>query len=155
MDTIDLKKAAAVWQRVQGGSAPPAEPAVPDTQALLALIAEEWNDATTYLSLSRHFQGKDSALLRQMAQQEHSHAACLKGIYALITGSHPRFHTPPVPKEPPDILLRRCYGREMRCLAQYERRCADPDYGPVFIRLAQQERDHCRQVLELLGKLRK
>ena len=151
MESIDLKKAAAVWQRVQGNT-PQASP-LPDIHALADMIAEEHADATAYLSLSRKFQGKDSAFLRQMAQQEQSHAACLRGIYTLLTGRQPRIHTPPAPQESVDVLLRRCYGREMRCLAQYENRTADPQYGPVFSRLAQQEREHCRQVLELLGKI--
>ena len=63
--------------------------------------------------------------------------------------------TPPVPQESPDRCLRRCYGQEMRCLAQYEARSTDPEYGPVFSRLAAQEREHCRIILELLGRLQK
>lgn len=149
MDTIDPATAARVWQRVQG--TPTGEVA----QGLTELIAQEWTDAQIYLQLSRRLQGKESSLLRKMYEQEHSHAACLKGIYTLITGKRPAVKAAPVGPEDPERLLRRCYGREMRCLAQYEARISDPEYGQVFSRLADQEREHCRLVLEILGNLQK
>ena len=52
-------------------------------------------------------------------------------------------------------MLRRCYGKELRLLKEYENRCSDAEYGPVFDRLAQRGRDHCCTVLELIGKLGK
>lgn len=80
--------------------------------------------------------------------------ACLKGIYTLQGAGRPDIPSPPPPdKAPVSMLLRRCYGREMRCLAQYEARSSDPEYGQVFARMAQQEREHCRLILELLGSL--
>lgn len=150
MDTIDPAKAARVWQRVQGDA-----PAERREEGLTEMIAQEWTDATTYLQLSRRFQGKESATLRKLFEQEQAHTACLKGIYTLITGVHPTVKAVPPPQEDPERTLRRCYGREMRCLAQYEARASDPEYGQVFAHLAQQEREHCRIVLELLGSLKK
>ena len=150
METIDPAKAARVWQRVQG------EPSRENpARGLPELIAEEWTDAATYLQLSRCFHGKESATLRRMFEEEQAHTACLKGIYTLITGTHPAVHTAPPPPEDPEKTLRRCYGREMRCLVRYESRSDDPEYGQVFARLADQEREHCRLVLELLGNLKK
>lgn len=150
METVDPAKAARVWQRVQAEN-PTARP----EQGLLELIAQEWTDATTYLHLSRRFQGKESNTLRRMYEEEQAHTACLKGIYTLITGRRPTVRATPPAQEDPEQILRRCYGREMRCLSQYEQRSSDPEYGQVFARLAEQERDHCRLVLELLGKLNK
>ena len=150
MERIDPAKAAAVWQRVHT----PAPP-ISDSQGLLGLIQEELTDGLTYLQLSRQLSGNPSAILRQMFQQEQSHAACLKGIYRLITGNHPVISTPSIPKESVEATLRRCYGREMRCLAQYEARMGDGEYGKVFARLALQEQEHCRQILEILGGLKK
>jgi hypothetical protein len=43
----------------------------------------------------------------------------------------------------------------MRALKEYEALSQDPEYGPVFFRLAQQERDQCRTVLELIGGIGK
>ena len=148
METIDKAKAARVWQRVQGAAA--ANP----THGLQGLIAEEWADAAIYLSLSRRVQGNAAVILRKIGQEEQSHMACLKGIYTLQGAGKPDIPAPPpVDKAPVSVILRRCYGREMRCLAQYESRANDPEYGQVYARMAQQEREHCRQILELLGSL--
>lgn len=157
MDTIDREKAARVWQRVRGenAAAPAPTPQADITHVLTALIAEEWTDAATYLHLSRHFQGQHSAALRRMYEQEQAHTACLKGIYTLITGNRPNVRAIQPELSDPETVLRRCYGREMRCLAEYEARSNDPHYGQVFARLAQQEQEHCSKILELLGSLKK
>ena len=147
METMDQEKAARVWQRVRGEEEN-------REKGLLALIAQEWTDAATYLQLSRRMTGKDSAVLRKMYEQEQSHTACLKGIYTLITGTHPVIRALPVSQSDTESVLRRCYGREMQCLAQYEARSRDPEYGQVFARLADQEREHCRLLLELLGRIK-
>lgn len=148
METYDKAKAARVWQRVQGAST--ANP----TQGLQGLIAEEWSDAALYTAMSRRVQGPAAAILKKMSQEEQSHMACLKGMYTLQGTGRPDIPAPPPPDNAPiSTLLRRCYGREMRCLAQYENRSADPEYGQIFARMAQQEREHCRQILELLGTL--
>lgn len=148
METIGKAKAARVWQRVQGNVA--ADP----TQGLGGMIAEEWADAALYLSLAKRVQGNAANVLRKIGQEEQSHMACLKGIYTLQGNGRPDVPSPPpVDRAPIGVLLRRCYGREMRCLAQYESRSNHPEYGQIFARMAQQEREHCRLLLELLGSL--
>lgn len=150
MEPFDNKKAAQVWQRVTGAPQP-----VRNEQELLTMIAEELTDSVTYAQLARHFQGKENALLRRLAEQEQAHAACLKGIYTLMTGSPPTVRSAePVP-EPLLQRLRRCYGREMHSLARYETHSTDPEYGQVFARLAAQEREHCHILLEIIGKAKK
>lgn len=156
MNTIDPQKAARVWQRVQQSA--PATPSAPapqaiDTEALQQMILQEWTDAATYLHLSRRLNGPQRAALYRMFQEEQTHAACLKGIYTLTTGSHPKIRTTPLEQENTVVLLRRCYGREMRALAQYEARSSDPEYGHIFSRLAAQEREHCKTILQLLGSI--
>ena len=151
MEVYDKTKAARVWQRVQNSAPPP--PADP-TRGLSGLIAEEWADAAIYLALSRRVQGNAAAILRKMGQEEQAHMACLKGMYTLQGAGRPDVPPPPPPdKAPVDVILRRCYGREMRCLAQYESRADHPEYGQVFARMASQEKEHCRLILELLGEL--
>lgn len=148
MQAYDPEKAARIWDRVRQQSAVGL-----DVQKLPALINEERTDAATYLLLARQFQGKHNLLLRQMAEQEQTHAACLKGIYTLVSGKRSPEYTPQPEEAPLETMLRRCYGREMRSLAAYEARSSDPEYGQVFSRLAAQERDHCRRLLELLGSM--
>ena len=146
MENFDTAKATRVWQRVQSSQ--------PEAEGLPALIAGELEDSATYLQLSRRLGGKEGQTLRHLAEAEQSHAACLKGIYTLMTGEPINPKIPPMRSEPAERTLRRCYGREMRCLAQYEARSSDPEYGPVFARLAAKEREHCMAVLELIGKIR-
>ena len=138
---------ARVWQRVQ--SAPSSSP----VQGIPEWIVREREDAMLYLHLSRHFRGRDSALLHQMYEQEQTHWACLKGIYKLSNHTLPEVRVGPIPQESPELLLRRCYGREMRCLAAYEARSGHPEYGSVFAKMALQEQEHCRSILEILGKM--
>ena len=151
METIDRQTAARVWQRVTAGTRMPQW----SIEELHELISQEWVNAATYLQLSRQVQGSHSATLRRLFQQEQSHAACLKGICNLITGTVPTVHAPKLPQEPVETVLRRCYGQQMRCLARYEAKSADPEYGQVFARLAEQERQHCHMLLEILGSLKK
>ena len=147
MENFDAAKATRVWQRVQATQ--------PEAEGLPALIAGELEDAATYIQLAKRLGGKEGQVLRKLAETEHSHAACLKGIYTLMTGEPINPRIPPLRQEEAARTLRWCYGREMRCLAQYEARANDPEYGPVFARLAAQEREHCMAVLELIGKLGK
>ena len=146
MEKFDPGKAAQIWQRVQGGTVQ-----TRPEEGLLELIARETEDAVIYLQLSRSVQGRGSGLLRKMYEQEQTHVACLKGIYTLTTGKRANVAAPKLTPDTPENILRRCYGREMRCLARYEQRSGDAEYGQVFLKLAEQEREHCRMILELLG----
>ena len=148
MNSIDPQLAARVWQRVRG------EDRLNDRE-LLAMIAREQSSAETYLQLSRQLQNKTSAALRRLYDREQAHCACLRGIYTLITSTQPNTKATPLSGLTPESVLRRCYGRQMQALADYEARINDPEYGPVFARLADQERDHCRMLLELIGSLPK
>ena len=150
MKNYDPKPAARVWDRVQNAAVPAG-----DSQLNLNLIAEELLDAATYLQLSKRLSTPQAAAIKQLAQQEQSHVSCLKGVYTMITGEKPKVLPVKVSDDPPDIVLRRCYGREMRALAQYEARQNDPQYGHVFRMLARQEQEHCRRLLEILGTLSK
>ena len=151
MHTYDPQKAARVWQRVQNGQEETRQARLNDS--LQELIMNEWIAAATYLRLARKMQPKQAAVLQRLGSEEHAHAACLKGIYTLITGEKAVIRTPQPEVEAPELTLRKCYGREMRSLKEYESRSDDPEYGHVFERLARQEREHCRAVLELIGSL--
>ena len=141
---------ARVWDRVRSAAVP-----TPDAQSILGLIAEEMQDAAAYQKLSQRLPQSLAPIARQLSRQEQSHVACLKGVYTLITGQKPLVPPPAVSDDGPEIVLRRCYGREMRCLSQYESRQADPQYGHIFRTLAQQEKEHCHKILEILGALSK
>lgn len=139
------EKTQSVWQRVQAHT--------PDYTKLPGLIAEEKTDSVLYLHLSHQIGGKDGALLRRMFEEERVHISCLKGIYRMCTGERCSTPATAAPQEPITATLRRCYGREMRCLAAYEALAADPEYGAVFAKLAAQEREHCHNILTIIGKI--
>ena len=148
MEKYDAQKAARVWQRVQAE-----QPRLASAPELQEMLEDEWLDGATYLLLAKPFQGPIREKLQKMGKDEQTHAACLRGIYTLTTGGHPTQKTKQVPPEAPHVILRRCYGREMRSLARYEAKSSDPQYGQVFLRLAEQEREHCKMILELLGSI--
>ena len=150
MDRIDQQKAARVWQRVQESKPVQKNDRMENLQEL---IMNEWTAAATYRQLSRQMQPQDAAVLQRLSREEHSHGACLRGMYNLITGEKCEVHTPQLQKEPLERTLRRCYGLEMRSLKEYEAKCDDPEYGHVFARIAEQEREHCMALLGVLGSL--
>ena len=149
MENIDPMLAEDVWQRVHG------QPKTNTPETLRTLVAREWTEAAVYLMLSRQLQGKEKAIVRKLFEEEQTHAACLRGIYWLITGDSLTTRTPPPTPEAPETALRKCYGRKLKAAAAYEARMQDPEYGAVFKDMARQERAHCRVILELIGDMRK
>ena len=155
MHTYDPQKAARVWQRVQNQTKAEEREQRDPVGSIRSMIMEERMSAAVYLQLSRQVPSREASVLQRLFREEQTHAACLRGIYTLITGEKPVVGAPTTVQEQPEITLRRCYAREMRTLKEYEARSADPEYGPVFARLAEQEREHCRAVLEVIGGLKK
>ena len=151
MHTYDPQKAARVWQRVQG-----TEPVQPRPEEnLKELIMNEWIAASTYAGLARQLGQKEGAVLQRLSREEHAHGACLRGIYQLKTGEKCALQIPKGTNESVEVTLRRCYGMEMRSLKEYEAKCEDPEYGHVYGRLAEQEREHCMALLGVIGNLGK
>lgn len=148
MEKIDPKKARQVWQRVQAPAAPSR-----DTQALLALQRAAVESAALCRHLSRVLPERLRPQLREMEARERQQAACLRGIYVLLAGQKPPLSPFPPQAEPPEVILRRCYGNALRTLSEYENWLADPQFSQVFAQLAQQKREHCRALLVLLGEL--
>ncbi len=148
MNTIDQQKAARVWQRVQENKP---EQKTERLENLQELIMNEWVAAATYQQLARQLPQKEAAVLQRLAREEHNHGACLRGMYSLFTGEKYAVHSRQVGKEPMERTLRRCYGLEMRSLKEYEAKSTDPEYGHIFARLADQEREHCMALLGVIG----
>ena len=151
MNPYDPQKAARVWQRVHS-----AQPEAPrQEENLKELIMNEWIAASTYARLARQLGQKEGQLLQRLSREEHAHGACLRGIYSLKTGEKCALKALKIENEPPELTLRRCYGMEMRSLKEYEAKCEDPEYGHVYAKLAEQEREHCVALLGIIGGLEK
>ena len=150
MMEYDTQKAARVWQRVQEGK----QPSPRQGEPLAALILEHMQLSSLYMQMSRQRSGQESTVLMGLARQARMQAACLRGIAVLTGGSNPAFSPTPMSNTASDALLRRCYGQELRLLREYENRREDPEYGPVFERMARREQEHCCTLLELIGSMK-
>ena len=126
-----------------------------DGADLRALLLAEETMANTFLSLARRLSGPAAARLQGLAREARGHEACLEGICVLVTGEAPEIRVPAAEPGPMITQLRKCYGMAMRALVTYEARTGDREYGPVFARLAAQQRDQCRTILELIGTVGK
>ena len=148
MQYYDPEKAARVWGRVQGNT---------DTVSvgLQGLLTQAIADEKAYIALSRQIPGTAGQILQKLARQEQKHITCLKGICALVRGAAPEIPVTPTQVESVDAALRKCYRNALQSLSAYEGRISDPDYGAVFSILAQEKRQHCLQILSLLGNYSK
>ena len=143
----DAQKAARVWQRVQEGKEPPVRQGEP----LPGLILEHMQLSSLYMQMSRQRPGQDGAVFMGIARQARMQAACLRGIVVLTGGTNPAFAPVPMQSTVSAALLRRCYGQELRLLKEYENRREDPEYGPVYERMAKRTQEICCTLLELIG----
>ena len=142
-----------VWQRVQGDKQE--AKTTPGCSNLQGLIAEQLQLSAVYVYLSRMQYGKDGTTYMRLAREAKIQAACLKGIAALTCGQVPSIGISPAQISSQDATLRRCYGQELRLFTEYESRRNDPEYGPVFERLASRGKDHCCALLEVIGSCSK
>lgn len=142
MAEFDEQMVHRVWQRVRGEG---------QVQSLQALAAAERSNAAVYLRLARMTQGEQKARLRQLFERERQHGRCLNGVSILTEGKALSVRTLPPAADSVTVALRKCYTASLKAAAEYDRRSPDGEYGCVFQRMAQEEREHCRLILEILG----
>lgn len=147
MESFDQRKAQRVWDRVNGGRDSGLDPA-----ALTALMGQELTDAAACIRLAKRLGGRGGDLLKLARQCQHN-AGSLRGICAIISGKAPASAVPVPSEEPAQATLRKCYVNLLRRMKEYESRSQDPDYGPVFKKMAATTGNHCATLLELIGKL--
>lgn len=151
MKEFDPQREARVWQRVKDQAYEKPAPQQNDNWPML--IMEQLQLSVAYLQLARQMPGKEGAVFVRLAREAKAQAVCLKGILILMTGQHSEVGTTQQQISPTDVMLRRCYGKELRLLKTYESRRTDPEYGPAFERMAGRGREHCCTLLELIGGL--
>lgn len=154
MEPLDRDLEARVWKRIHGTPPPhkTGEPEPVPAPALTALAAGAAADADTFLKLTRELGGQGGVLLR-MARQDQSHAGCIKGICAMTAGKPVPIPSLPHPTGSPAATLRRCYANHLQRIREYYRLAEDSSFGPAFEKMAAEEQEHCKQILELMGKL--
>ena len=140
MDSYDAERAQRVWQRVQ------TERPVPEADfAPMMLRAQQ--TAGAYLALARRM-GRDTATLKALASAKQAQATCLTGMQLLSDLPVPAWIAESGRRD-----LDWCYAQELQALGDYELWSSHRRFGPVFRDLAAEQLRHCRQVLELAGRL--
>ena len=125
-----------------------------DGRKLGEMMLSSGTAAENYRALARCFRGWQAECLTAMAREARAQQACLSGIRALVIGEESCRGI----AGPPDtgslaVRLKKAYVRAMRLLSACEAWAADPEYGPVFQRLAARQQEHCRKILEIIGNL--
>lgn len=139
-----------VWQRVLAQQGPEME-----RMDLRPMMLEALETAETYRRLMAKAAGREKEILRRLYEGEMANISCLKGMSALSGTPVEKLKPLPGSKEPGRKGLERCYHRSRRALTEYTARSAESEFGVVFHRMAERERDLCGMVAELLGGLGK
>lgn len=170
--TYDYREYDRIWQRVAPELNPyPEERTAREggemccmggaTQEMVRLLEEcidgEMADRCAYLSYARCAPAYARRRLQQMAESEGHHAHRLLTVYYLTCG---KCYRPAIPACPPAMhewcpLLRELYHRESCTALRYEQGAAameDVCLREIFSQLAEDERCHARQILQLLEK---
>ena len=122
-----------VWERVAARESPPREE---DLEALLRQareIAEEYRALAPLMG--------DRSTLAGIRREEQEIARILAGIRVLSQGG----------RSEKLQRLRRCYHRSRRAMTDYAARVATPEVGLAYQYLSELERQHCLEILRMLG----
>lgn len=147
MDGLDESTQRMVWQRVfaRAGEQP--------RDDLQKLILQAMESAAAYRLLAGTLAGGQS---RELAKRLYGGAQetvdCLNGVRLLAGERVGKPKALPMPREPAEKVLEKCYHRSRRAMAEYTARSAEPEFGAVFRSLAQREEAHCVLIAQLLGK---
>lgn len=144
MAEYDQQMEQRVWNRIRGE----------EPKSLQALAAAERACAAVYLRLARMSQGNQKAVLRQLFERERQHSRYLNGISLLMADQSLSVRTVPPAADSLAIALRKCYAASLKAAGEYEKRKDDREYGGVFARMAEEEREHCAMILDILGAVR-
>ena len=149
---LDREMQRRVWERVQSREPVRMLNLKPENPKPLIYPVQE--NSVAYQELSRQLSGKTGEKLRRLHQEQQSAMACIKGICRL-RGERVKVPKLTAPREPPRRTLEKCYHREKQLWGEYESRSAEPEHGVAFGRLANQAREHCVTILEILGEMEK
>lgn len=135
-----------IWSRVRGlhGNA---------AGNLQPLLAAALGEAAVFAALLRQMPAGTHPLLRQLREEELTHARCIQGICMLTGGGRMKAGVATVKLERPEAVLRRSYGGALQAARAYGDWAGDPEYGPVFRWMEERERGHCAMIAQLMGML--
>ena len=130
MEDRDLEK--RVWERVAAREGAPRE----DMEELLRQARELGEESRALARLMG-----DRGELAGIRREQQEIARILAGIRALQQGGGSEKQK----------RLRRCYHRSRRAMTDYAARVATPEVGLAYQYLSELERQHCLEILRMLG----
>ena len=148
MEKLDTDLQNRVWQRVQGKNPAP----TPEKLNLKPWMLAAQQNGAAYQSLLRSFGGREGEQLKRLQTESGRCVACMKGLCRL-RGEKVKTMPLPQSRDNPRQLLEKCYHRERNLWQQLEQHSGDPEHGIVFARLAQQAKEHCVTIMEILGRM--
>lgn len=141
MDQIDPAQAQRVWQRVRGNQEENLQ------QLLAALVRTNGEDAALYQQMAPKNSGWNRLL-----EEKRSQIGTLRGLYFIHAGQKLPPVKLPAPQGDPDRLVRACMGRQMQLLRTYDQQSKSEEFGCIFASLHDAQREHCRLLLETIGR---
>lgn len=153
MEHIDREKAQRVWQRVQSRQPMPSAVHTPDlSMTPEGLVLEELTDAQLFAQLARQAKDPAAAQFRLLAQQAQARMGILRGICALSGLTAPAQIPKPPRQDNVPAALRRLMGRLLRRHKEYQKLCANDEFGPLYERLSAQTADSALLLAGIIGK---
>ena len=145
MDKQEWNMEQQVWQRVCSGREEVQQ------NDLRQLQREAMELAAVYRNLISQMTGKQQSLLRRLHLGEKANAAALAGIRKLSRQGGESMKLWQPGREDPKHLLERCYHRTRRNMTEYLARSAEGEFGVIYEKLANREKEHCCLLAEVLG----
>lgn len=136
-----------MWQRVRGNGAPN------QRLELRAMQLAALENAAAYHRAASGASGTVREQLRQLQENALTQADSLSGIHCLTAGTPLMRKEQSAPAQPMATLLKNCYHRAHRALAEYTMRSAEGEVGTVFRTLTDLAAKECATIAHLLGKI--
>ena len=150
MEQLDKDLQKRVWQRVQTRSEPVDVPAVMENLKPLILTAQE--NAVAYRHMAQSAGPRSRQRWQKLYRNTRRCLECMRGI-CRMKGEPVQIPNLRAEPEPVARTLQKCYHRERRLWEAWERRIGDPEHGAVYGELARQAREHCTEIMEMLGRM--
>ena len=134
-----------VWQRVLGQP----EQGKPEDFHSVILSARE--QAGAYRYLMEKATGENRELLRRLYTNQERTVDCLKGL-GMLQGNPVKEKPMQTMKELTEKMMKKCYYRSCRAVEEYTSRSVCSEFGEVFRKIADRERENCVMIVEVMGR---
>lgn len=154
MESINRQMERRVWQRVQSQQSLPTPSAPAAGLAPEGLLLDAVTDGAVFSQLAKQTKAPVSTMLSQLAQQQRSQAAALRGLCRLAGTPLPAYTPAPVRQEDLLLTLRRCMGRLLRRQQEFRRLSDHGEFGCVYRQMEQQEGQSILLLSQVIGTVK-